>query len=147
MNQCLNDYCQSNLFLQYVQEDRSLVKRPSASVIKLPDGTVCRVNSEQKTTKYAGRKGFMWRKKMLSLWYKRIILNCIPVIQQGLALLCIMGLRGLCDNWFTLSKILNDRHDHQAVNSRGVFVLSLLYWLVIHPCCCAWIQPLNLPFG
>lgn len=41
MNQCLNDHCQSNLFLQYVWEDKSLIKQPSASVIKLPDGIVC----------------------------------------------------------------------------------------------------------
>lgn len=41
MNQCLNDHCQSSLFLQYVLEDKSLIKRPSASVIKLPDGTMC----------------------------------------------------------------------------------------------------------
>ncbi len=50
MNQCLNDHCQSNLFLQYVQEEESLVKWPFASVIKLPDGTVCQeltVNEKQ----------------------------------------------------------------------------------------------------
>lgn len=64
MNQCLNDHCQSNLFLQNVQEDESLVKRPSASVIKLPDGTVCQeltVNEKQLNMQIA-RKGLVNRK-------------------------------------------------------------------------------------
>lgn len=59
MNQCLNDHCQSNLFPQYVWEDKSLIKQPSASVIKLPDGIACQELTVNETSQYAGRKGFM----------------------------------------------------------------------------------------
>lgn len=44
MNQCLNDQCQSHLFPQCVGKEESLIKPPSASAIRIPDGSVPSVN-------------------------------------------------------------------------------------------------------